>query len=189
MQDCPTLICLSGEIASGKTFIAKKLSEVLGCNHYSVSDFLKMLATKRGEENISREVLQALGKEQMEQGWETFSENFLTFTKWDNTGYLIIDGIRHVEFLNSLSNLLKPWGRLITVFVEANSKVRNGRLTIRGETLNITKHVAEGDVLALKETANILISNNETCSDETLMDAIRQLFNIRIQEASYGLFR
>lgn len=189
LQECPTVLCVSGEIASGKTYIAKKLAEVLSCDRYSVSDFLKMLAVKQGQKNISREVLQELGREQINNGWKTFCKDFLDFTKWDNKGFLIIDGIRHAEFLQSLSDLVRPWGRVVSIFVEADTMVRNERLEIRGEVIGDSKHVAEGNLLILKENSDIIVLNNESDSDTTVANTVSLIFDIQLREVSYGLFR
>jgi dephospho-CoA kinase/ASC-1-like (ASCH) protein len=188
LHERPTIICVSGEIASGKTYIANKLSEALNCRRYSVSDFLRSIAHDREQNDPSREYLQRLGKEQMEDGWEKFCKNFVSFTEWRSSGYLIVDGVRHIEFLQSFSDLIRPWGKAISVYVSTDIKTRERRLTERGETIKDANHAAEGDLSKIRKCADIYIDNNDEPNQNPVMESIRKLFAIKLTEAPYGLF-
>ena len=66
---------------------------------------------------MSRQILQEIGKEQIELGWEMFVNNFLGFIDWNNNENIVIDGVRHIEFFNTLMEQIKPC-KVVLVWVE-----------------------------------------------------------------------
>jgi dephospho-CoA kinase/ASC-1-like (ASCH) protein len=186
LQEKPMIICVSGEIASGKTYIANKISEVLECSRYSVSDFMRYLAECQGIKKVTRKDLQIIGKEQIDKGWSNFIRAFIDFTRWEYNGHLIIDGVRQVEFLQALDKEIKLHsGLIISIFVDTDIKVRNERLKQRGEVLNSIKHIAEGEPFILKEKADIITYNNDIDSKASIDQILKKLFEIHLQDQDW----
>jgi len=166
----PTIICISGKIASGKTTLSSLLAEKLKCNRFSTSDYLRSKAATKGYTVIDRTLLQMIGEDCINEGWENFARAFLSFTNDSSDESIIIDGVRHVEFYNSLKKLTGKNCSLI--FLDAREDVLLERLQHRGDgEINYT-HVAEGNLSRLKEAANYIFDANdknaEFISDEIL---------------------
>ena len=71
--------CISGKIGSGKTTIGKMLANEIGGIHGSVSDFLKAELKKQGITTPTREQLQDLGANYIENGWIKFASQTVKY--------------------------------------------------------------------------------------------------------------
>jgi len=117
-QPPPTILCISGEIASGKTYISQRLACMYGCMHFSISDYLRQIIFKTGVDVVNSGTLQETERSQISLGWSVFCKLFLDFTKWNYTGYLVIDGIRCIEFPNTLKTMVEPRCKVVLIYVE-----------------------------------------------------------------------
>lgn len=165
------VIVLSGKAASGKTYLGKKTAHYLSCEHYSISDYLEDAAAKGGYKDISRQILQEIGKEQIESGWELFVKNFMEFVNWNGHENIVIDGVRHVEFFNMLVNQVKSC-KVLLIWIEIDKNTMDIRMEKRNESDICLNHMAEGNLAKLKERADIVIDNSkmqEEASEKRLL--------------------
>ena len=151
------VICISGEIASGKTTVAKAISSSIGCPCYSVSDYLKAEAKKRGYMVIDREVLQQVGEECINEGWIIFCKNFIDFIGLNTEKTVIIDGIRHRDFFEALKILTSPNKNWLFFLDVDNNKIQDRRRQ-RGEEFINYSHLSEGNMQELRLIADYVIN-------------------------------
>lgn len=138
--EVPMVICIAGKAGSGKTSVARELSAKMNCRYVTISNYLR---AKSGKTDVSREELQAIGNECIESGWGTFVHDFLKFINWDERSTLIIDGVRHVLFMDMLRIELYPV-RPICVYLDADIETIESHLVLRGgETIDYSP-VSEG---------------------------------------------
>ena len=102
------IVCIAGEIASGKTTVAKKLALSIEGEQFSVSDYLKHLLLEEGITEPTRTQLQEMGKREIEKGWYSFVRGFLRFIDFDSGKTYIIDGIRHKCFMEAICSMVYP---------------------------------------------------------------------------------
>jgi dephospho-CoA kinase len=162
----PVVIGFSGRIASGKSAISKALAADMGCRRVSFGDYVRKVAAERGLAP-SREVLQSLGEELEAADVNRFCRAVIDLAEWQSGSSLVIDGIRHVQVLESLRRLVEPTP-LILVFVEADDSLRISRLAERGEGEDgrlgsVESHSTEQDVIeGLPQLADIRLSADES---------------------------
>lgn len=135
-----TIICIAGKAGSGKTTLAKYLSSQMNCRYVTVSDFLRSLCIG---DQITREILQEKGNECIKNGWDSFVHDFLRYVNWDGKGSLIIDGIRHVPFMEMLRIYLFPI-RPICIFLDADDETLDNHIAIRGNEIIDRTPISEG---------------------------------------------
>lgn len=169
----PLLIGISGSISSGKTTLSRNLSTFLGGVHFSVSDLLKQVACSKGMQ-VDRHILQEIGSEFIASGWENFVESFLDFSQSRETDIFIVDGIRHIEFWETLCT--KQCSRnAALIYLTSNQKEPKNDLNI---VLDDLSHPSEGNLAILKERADILVEVVWGNPYETAVTAIDRLFNL-----------
>jgi len=117
----------SGQIASGKTTISQAVAAKLGWRWFGFGEFLRHEAMRKGLNPSDRFVLKRLGKDAIEIGWESFCTNVLRGAQWQPNEGLVLDGIRHIEAIQTLRKLTYPTDvRLI--FVSTAQDVRKSRV-------------------------------------------------------------
>lgn len=151
--DRPSIICIAGKAGSGKTTVAKILASQINSRYVTVSDYLK---SKCDELNVTREVLQKIGNECISQGWANFVHAFLKFVGWNGQDSLIIDGIRHVSFMEMLIAEFYPV-RPICVYLDADQETLDSHIAQRGVEVIDKKPVSEGTNEKLVDCADIVI--------------------------------
>ena len=162
----PTVIGFSGRIASGKSAISAALAADIGCRRVSFGDYVRKVAAERGLAP-TREALQSLGEELEAADVNRFCRAVVDWAEWRLGSSLVVDGIRHVQVLESLRSLVKPTP-LILVFVEAGDSRRTSRLAERGEGEDarlglVESHSTERDVLeGLPQLADIRLSADDS---------------------------
>lgn len=123
----PFVVAFSGPIASGKTTIASAVAESLGWKLASFGRVVRAEAHRRGLDTTSRETLQRLGSELIDRGWEEFCDLVLSDAGWKRNEGLVIDGIRHIEALNTLGVRISPQ-QLALIHVHTVEHIRKARL-------------------------------------------------------------
>lgn len=157
VQEKPVaVICIAGKVAAGKTTVASYLMDRYQCQRYSVSDFLKDELRRRGSTEMSRSNLQNLGEEYIRSGWDHFCHDFINFTHWDKKHPLIIDGVRHTEFLRALSLWAYPIP-ICCVYLSANAETIAKNISNRGSEDIDSSRLAEGDQSQLKDNSDLVI--------------------------------
>jgi dephospho-CoA kinase len=151
------IICLSGEIASGKTTVARSLAERLPqAIVRSFGDVVRQKAVNQGKK-LDRATLQAVGMSLIADGWESFVDELLKDVP-SSSAILVIEGIRHREAAEEIArrNLCD---RFLTVYLMVDPQVQQARLAERGETLVSRAHAVESSLAEVKAVANLIIDS------------------------------
>jgi hypothetical protein len=166
------VICLSGQIGSGKTTASIAIANALDAPHASFGDFVRKMARLRNLDPNSRAVLADLGEKLIQElGWQKFCESALTSSGWNGTGPLVVDGIRHAQALQKIRDLVGPIP-VYLIHLEMSSADRTTILTRQNgkgvEKLPVgDKHSTEAQVVfELPNLANLVL--DATLSPETI---------------------
>jgi dephospho-CoA kinase len=126
------IIALSGKTASGKTSVGKALAAQLPAPFVSFGNFVRARAIALHAPNpTDRITLQSLGERLIsELGWLNFCLAVLDQTRWRDSNFVIVDGVRHAECISTLCQIAPS--RL--VYLAVPDEERADRLQIRGET-------------------------------------------------------
>jgi dephospho-CoA kinase len=154
----PCVIALSSKIGAGKSTIARAVSGSLGWPRVSFSDYVREVARNRGVQE-SRTSLQEVGEALVKQNATGFARGVLSKINFKSGA--VVDGIRHMEILHALRNLVAPVP-VYLIHVETDEQARIQRLTGRGMTADEIKaadsHSMEVQVGgALRENAALLV--------------------------------
>lgn len=120
------IIALSGKVGSGKTTLTAELASRLEWPRISFGDYVRSYAIQHQIEP-TRENLQNMGERLLAEDAKQFCNNVLNQVEWRPYGKLIIDGVRHVNVLALIKNLVEPF-KLVHVHVEAEEQNRLERL-------------------------------------------------------------
>lgn len=158
---------VSGRIGSGKTTLALGLAAQLRCRYASFGDYVRYVALERGLDGSQRSVLQAVGDELIATGWSPFCRAVLDFAGYV-TGPVVVDGVRHVEAIHVLTELVYPLSfRLVAV--DAESVARAERLESRGVGANAAKyaevHANESQLGEVLNLADYTLARNLTIEE------------------------
>lgn len=169
------LICIGGGIASGKTTLAKALKEALPDSvRLAFGDVVRLRALAEGREP-TRQNLQDAGLRLIAEGWPAFVNDLLRHFKNDPE-VLIVEGIRHREAVDVLHERL-PMRQLLLVYLEVGGDQRRKRLAQIGEAERILNHDVERAVSALRTTADLVLSTDQ--STDELVRLVHQLVEER----------
>ena len=166
--------CISGKIGSGKTTIGKMIANEIGGIHGSVSDFLKAELKKQGITAPTREQLQDLGATYIENGWVEFASQTVKYIGRKKEIPFVIDGIRHINFLNAMKMICWP-APVYEVVLHANDDTLQQHLSIRGAEVFDSTHRAEGDLEGLLAAADIVIDIDGKGKEEVLKEFLIKL--------------
>lgn len=166
------IICLAGELASGKGAVSDYIKERYSGEYYRFSDaFRKILdvlhltCNRKNLSNLSLHIRKAFGEDVLSQAMVGDIEK-------SASRIIVIDGMRRIEEIDELQKL--PGFQL--VFVDTDLETRFERIKKRGEnaddctkTLEEFKkdHTQNADVTIkdLKEKADNIIDNNGTLEE------------------------
>ena len=155
------VLTFAGPIAGGKTTLAQNLANALEWPYTSFGDYVRGEARRRKLNHESREILQELGSNLIEGGWDSFCSSVISVANWNTKTGLIIDGVRHVECLETIKKLVKP---IITylIYVDIEKGTREARLAgkaLDSETITqIENHQTEIQVSTkLKTIADLVV--------------------------------
>jgi dephospho-CoA kinase len=125
----PAILTFSGPIASGKSALSIKLAQTFHWSRISFGDYVRSVADARKTPK-TREVLQAIGTELVTSDLEGFCNAVLKQVNWQHGQPLIIDGIRHINVLETLQKLVAPM-KLYLIFITIDEVVQANRLVER----------------------------------------------------------
>lgn len=161
------ILGLAGEIASGKGTISKYIVKKYGGVSYRFSDPLRDIL-KRIHREIDRKNLHRISMALRKYfGEDIFSEVIFKDIKTDKKNVIVLDGVRRVGDIQHLKNIKG----FKLIFVEADMKVRYGRLKKRKENKDDEEknmrsfrkeHESEVErkIRKLKKTADFVVGNN-----------------------------
>lgn len=164
-----TILTFAGRIGSGKTTIARGVSTALGWPYASTGDYVRMVAKARGL-GESRAELQDLGGSLIREGWKRFCTAVLEFAGWQQGHDLVLDGIRHIEVVQTLRSLVAP-GHVCLVFIDTDEHIRRERAQLRDavtieQLRQADSHATEQEGRnVLFEAADVIINGNQTVSE------------------------
>lgn len=149
------IICISGEIASGKTTLAQALAE-----HFqnavvrSFGDVVRRCARNEGKP-LDRETLQAVGLFLVAAGWPSFVDALLKdLPPWIEV--LVVEGIRHREAVDEIARR-KLSDKLLTVYLQVDQPVQSARQQDRGESFSSRSHTVESSLGEVQAIAGLVI--------------------------------
>lgn len=131
------IVAFSGGVESGKTTISRMVAQTLNWPWASFGDLIRREAQERGQDAPSRQLLEDLGQALVDSDVEGFVNKFLRMSGWQASGQLIVDGLRHVEVLQSLRQTVAPVP-VIVVVIEADINLRRSRLARSGRDEDLT---------------------------------------------------
>jgi dephospho-CoA kinase len=120
------VLAFSGSIGSGKSTLSLSVAKALNWPYVSFGNHVRTVALLRGL-GESREVLQEVGESLIQEGWEQFCKSVLAQTTWEPGEPLVVDGIRHVEAVETLQLLIVP-SELLLIHITLNEPTRKARL-------------------------------------------------------------
>ena len=102
------VIVLSGAIGSRRAELAEKLEERLHWPRVKFSEYIKQRIQADGDDPEDRALLQEYGQRLVQNHLKAFVEGVLAMAQgWEVGGNLIVDGLRHVEVLLILRELIE----------------------------------------------------------------------------------
>jgi dephospho-CoA kinase len=151
------IICLSGDIASGKTTVAQALAERFpSVAVRSFGEVVRQQARRQGK-SLGRATLQAVGLSLVQAGWPAFVDALLEDVP-QSFDVLIVDGIRHVEAVDELRRRHVS-GRFLTVYLTVAPATQEQRLRERGESLSSRGHIVESSLPEVEASADVVIDS------------------------------
>lgn len=168
------VIGLSGFRGSGKSTVAGSLVEEFGAEKRSFGDCVRREAVVR---LLPTDVpsLQALGAELIGTwGWERFCREALGPV--DANSLVVIEGIRHVEALDTLTKIVEP-SRFVLVFVDTPADVLATRILARNREGDSAVSAAgdqmEGELLALRSRAEFVVDGRSDAAARVIGDRLQ----------------
>lgn len=150
------LICIAGEIASGKSTLARELqAELQGSTLVAFGDVVRRHAQREGLAP-SRQNLQRTGRQLIAAGWPAFVDQLLALIDGESD-VLIVEGIRHLAAVDELGRRL-PDRQCLLIFLGIDEASQQERLDARGEARQALGHAVEQEVRELRSTADLFLS-------------------------------
>jgi len=141
-------------MGSGKTTLADQLAARFHWRKASFGGYVRQVAKERGLEP-SRTVLQNLGAQlTAEQGWQSFCSNTLDRVSFRPGESLVLDGIRHVNAVVTLRDLVKP-SRFFCIGVEVPAASTYDRLRRRSGEDATPEHLAHSTEREVKDVLQL----------------------------------
>ncbi len=133
------VLSFAAPIGAGKTKVSTQVALRLVAPRVSFGEYLRGHARAHGLE-MTREVLQDLGDKFVRHDARRFCEDVLKQQAWEPGKPLIIDGVRHVEVLDSLAELLAP-AKSYLIYIKIDRTTQTERL--KGDPLPHKKSLDE----------------------------------------------
>jgi hypothetical protein len=147
------VICLAGEIGSGKTSVGKLITANTAIPLISFGSYVREQVQKNGGDPGDRPSLQAYGERRIQEGVERFCRDVLKFGGYKHGESAVIDGVRHLEVLNLLRDIVAPFP-LHLLFLEAGRERRSARSS---DAARFDVHPVEMQIRSLQNHADVVI--------------------------------
>ncbi|MDA9554653.1 ATP-binding protein [Pelobium sp.] len=156
-------IILIGRICSGKSSLAKLLSESLHIPKASFGGYLANLAPQLNLE-ANRENLQNLGQSLIDKNADKFLEDVIIYS--GSSEEMIFEGVRHEIIKEKIEQISQS---TISFYIEVSQEVRYKRC-IERQGINISYndfciedgHLVEKEIESLKKNCNHFLDGNQT---------------------------
>ncbi len=168
MERIESAVAFAGRIKSGKTTLARRVATELSLPFASFGDFVRGEAESRGLDCSDRVILQSVGQVFIDAGLTLFCTKVLDAAGWVPGSQIVVDGVRHIDVLHELQELLLPVP-LKLVYVEVSDATQASRFA-NFDTANslaeIESHATEADVkMKLFAVADIAVDANLSIED------------------------
>jgi len=169
MSTAPSIIVVSGKIASGKTTFAHALANHLGVDCIGFGDEVRSIAESRGLP-LTREMLQSVGEEQVRDRPRAFCEAVLRRANYQPGQGLVLEGLRHAEILALLRELLSPV-KLVHVHILSSEEERQQRIATRARPGDVAvreteEHSTEAQLMrTLPTLADVTVDGSRPVAD------------------------
>jgi adenylate kinase family enzyme len=120
------VLSFAAPIEAGKTTVSTQVANRLDAPRVSFGEYLRRIARKKGQA-LTREALQNLGEKMVTNDVRGFCKNVLNQQPWQAGKPLIVDGVRHVEILDALGEILAPV-RAYLIFINVDRTTQTKRL-------------------------------------------------------------
>jgi dephospho-CoA kinase len=127
----PIILAFAGGVGSGKSAVSSAVARELGWPRTSFGAYVRAIAQVRGRNARAREVQQEIGEQLVRDECEIFCRAVLSHPRWQRGQPLVVDGIRHVEVLERLQQMVAPQVVRL-VFIDVADEERAARLHDRG---------------------------------------------------------
>ncbi|MCO8125533.1 AAA family ATPase, partial [Stieleria sp. TO1_6] len=128
MGGVESAVAFSGRIKSGKTTLARRVATELSLPFASFGDFVRGETESRGLDCSDRVILQSVGQEFIDAGVKPFCTKVLNAAGWTPGSRVVVDGVRHIDVLRELQELLFPVP-LKLVYVQVSDATQASRFT------------------------------------------------------------
>jgi dephospho-CoA kinase len=154
------IFLLSGSSKVGKTSIARKLADAIGCPTASFGDYVRSRAvTVLGGGSATRQQLQELGQQLVTKDAESFCRSVLSFGGFKPGEPFVLDGLRHLQVLPAIQSIA-PDGIPRIIYLEAPTDLRIARwdgAISASELSEVDSHPVEADLVQIRKMADIVI--------------------------------
>jgi len=127
----PIVLAFAGGLGSGKSTVSSAVARELGWPRTSFGAYVRAIARVRGLNARAREVQQEVGEQLVREECESFCRAVLAHPRWQRGQPLVVDGIRHVEVLERLQQMVAPQAVRL-VFIDVTDEERAARLHDKG---------------------------------------------------------
>lgn len=163
------ILAVAGALGSGKTRLSTAVAQQLGWSQGGFGDYVRAVALARGEPD-TRAHLQVLGEALTQEGWPTFCAAVLQWARWIPGRDLVLDGVRHIEVLDTLRTVCAP-DTVALVYLFVPAPVRGDRLARRDglgpvDLKRAEAHSSETQGAQLRQRADLELDG--TCAVEQL---------------------
>jgi dephospho-CoA kinase len=160
------IIAFAGQISSGKSTLARALSEDSGWDRFSFGEYVGSCAELVGLDPKDRETLQDLG-EFLSKRPDRFARGFLAWTGRPEN--MIIDGIRHVSILQAI-RAQSGQQAVKLVFVDTPLNIVKQRFV--GNLSKARSHAVESDIENLKARSDIVLPGSSAEDLKRVLDEL-----------------
>jgi hypothetical protein len=184
----PAVVGFGGAALSGKSFLSLGIAERFGWKRASFGDYVRSVAEGRGLA-ANRENLQAVGEELVAGDVQGFCSAVLTRAGWQPGSSAAIDGVRHMNVVNALRELVAPLPFLLVV-ARASQTTRTRRLNERKHSApgileadtvaRISAHSTEREALAVLPAAADLTVNTDS-GEVSVVEEVASWLRERLQ--------
>jgi adenylate kinase family enzyme len=120
------VLSFAAPIEAGKTTVSTSVAARLDVPRVSFGGYLRRLAQQMGLE-VTREVLQDLGNRLVSDDVRAFCDEVLKEQPWQEGRPLIVDGVRHIEVLDTLRDMLAPAEEYL-IYIKVDRATQSKRL-------------------------------------------------------------
>lgn len=162
-------LIISGKICSGKSTIAKVISEKYGVPIASFGGYLRNYC-QENEIEITRKNLQDIGENFIQKDAKMFLDEVISFSSKGSRS-LIFEGVRHKTILNLIKGISKK-SKMMYVF--ADKEIRYKRFIARAENDSVSieefdvndNHIVESEIEQIKNECDLITDTSSSSIEE-----------------------